>query len=107
MTTVAFIADENIDAPIIARLRADGLDILSVGELDPGIDDDRVLEIANQQSRILITSDRDFGELVFRLGRSAAGILLLRLAGLSGRKEQSSSRPRSLSMAPSFSARSP
>lgn len=83
MTTLAFIADENVDAAIVARLRADGLDVAAVSEMDPGIDDDRVLAIANEQTRILITSDRDFGELVFRLGQATAGILLLRLAGLS------------------------
>ncbi|MDQ3298485.1 MAG: DUF5615 family PIN-like protein [Myxococcota bacterium] len=50
MTT--FIADENVDAPIVARLRADGGDVLSVAELEPGIDDGRVLAIANEQLRV-------------------------------------------------------
>jgi len=51
--------------------------------MDPGISDDAVLGVANQDSAILITSDRDFGELVFRQARIAQGIILVRLAGLS------------------------
>ena len=80
--TIAFIADENVDAPIVKRLRGDGHDVVSVAELAPGIDDDQVLQLANDQQRILLTSDHDFGELVFRLGRSTSGIVLLRLHGL-------------------------
>lgn len=79
---IAFIADENVDAPIVARLRADGLDVVAVSELSPGIDDDRVLQLANDQQRILITSDHDFGELVYRLGRATSGIVLLRVHGI-------------------------
>lgn len=42
-----------------------------------------VLEEANRSGALLITADKDFGELVFRLGRIAAGVVLIRLAGLS------------------------
>ncbi len=38
---------------------------------------------ANQSGALLVTADRDFGELVFRLGRIHAGVVLIRLAGLS------------------------
>lgn len=79
---VAFLTDENVDAPIVVRLRADGHDVVSVSDLAPGIDDDAVIEVANSQQRILITSDHDFGELVFRLRRTTYGIILLRLHGL-------------------------
>jgi len=51
--------------------------------LAPGIPDDRVLEEANSRHGLLVTSDKDFGELVFRLGRVHTGVVLLRLAGLS------------------------
>jgi len=60
----------------------DGHDVVWIAESEPGITDDRVLAIAEEQSRVLITGDTDFGELVFRQGRANAGVLLLRLAGL-------------------------
>jgi predicted nuclease of predicted toxin-antitoxin system len=51
--------------------------------MQPGISDDVVLDLANQHSALLITADKDFGELVFRLRRLRGGVILLRLAGLS------------------------
>jgi predicted nuclease of predicted toxin-antitoxin system len=49
-------------------------------ELLPGASDETVLAMANQDGRILITFDKDFGELVFRQGRSgSSGVILLRL----------------------------
>jgi len=77
-----FVADESVDYPIIRRLRQEGHTIWAVAEMEPGIADSVVLEIANQQSVILITGDKDFGELVFRDKRYAFGVILLRLAGL-------------------------
>ena len=82
-----FIADENIDRQIVERLRYDGHDVRSVAEMDPGISDDEVLGIASAESAILLTADRDFGELVFRQQRIMAGVILVRLAGLSPAKK--------------------
>lgn len=62
-----FLADEGVEAQIVARLRLDGHDIEYVAELAPGITDDQVLARANDAVRVLITVDKDFGELVFRL----------------------------------------
>lgn len=76
------VADESVDAPIIDRLREDGHDVVAVAELDPGISDEDVLSIATTQEALLITGDTDFGELVFRHKLSSAGVVLLRLAGL-------------------------
>ena len=64
-----------------------------VAELDPGIDDDAMLCRANQSGALPVTADRDFGELVFRLGRIHAGVVLVRLAGLSSEaKAETASR---------------
>lgn len=76
------VADENVDAPIIAALRAAGHHVVYVQELDPGIDDAQVLDLANRSGAALLTSDKDFGELVFRQGFVHAGVILYRLAGL-------------------------
>ncbi len=76
------VADEGVDRPIVARLREDGHEVDYVAEMAPGIDDDQVLSHANRRQALLITTDKDFGELVFRQGKLNAGVLLLRLAGL-------------------------
>ncbi len=73
-----FVADEGVEARIVERLRFEGHDVDYVAELAPGITDDEVLDLSNAGQRVLITVDKDFGELVFRLRRLAAGVLLLR-----------------------------
>lgn len=78
-----FVADEGVDRSIVERLRLEDHSVWYVAEMEPSIADDVVLDIANQQGAILLTADKDFGELVFRLERLATGIVLIRLAGLS------------------------
>lgn|SRR3990167_4333865 len=68
---------------IVARLRREGHEVLYVADMDPGIPDETILERANQNNALLLTTDKDYGELIFRQNRISAGVLLLRLAGLS------------------------
>ncbi|MCI0357132.1 MAG: DUF5615 family PIN-like protein [Planctomycetaceae bacterium] len=74
-----FVADECCDALLVAGLRGDGHDVLYVAEHSPGSDDDAVLQLAASQQRILLTEDKDFGELVVRLKLPAYAIVLLRI----------------------------
>ena len=76
------VADESVDFPIIESLRTAGHDVLAVVELAPGINDETVLEMANQGQALLLTADKDFGELLYRLRRVHWGVVLIRLAGL-------------------------
>ena len=75
------LADEGVDVAIVARLRSDGHDVVYVADLAPGVTDEAVLQLANAGERVLLTIDKDFGELVFRQRRVAFGVLLVRLAG--------------------------
>ena len=75
------LVDEGVEARIVQRLRGEGHDVDYVAELAPGITDDDVLDRANTGQRVLVTGDKDFGELVFRLRRIASGVLLVRLSG--------------------------
>jgi len=50
--------------------------------MEAGISDDTVLDLANKESCLLITADKDFGELVFRQRLIMHGIVLIRLAGI-------------------------
>ena len=77
------LADEGVDKPIVDQLRQYGFQVIYIAENDPGISDDTVLELANKNSAVLLTADKDFGELVYRLGRVSHGIILIRLSGLS------------------------
>lgn len=77
-----FVADESVDQPIVTRLRKEGHMVVAIAEMEPSISDDAVLEIANQQGMVLLTGDKDFGELVFRDRQHTFGIVLIRLSGL-------------------------
>jgi predicted nuclease of predicted toxin-antitoxin system len=76
------VADESVDRQIVEAVRSLGYDVLSIAETAPGIADEDVLSRANQIQSVLLTADKDFGELVFRQHRLHAGIVLIRLGGL-------------------------
>lgn len=57
------LADENIDRPIVEKLRDSGIDVSYVDEKSKGISDNEVLNIAEEEDRILITFDDDFSDV--------------------------------------------
>ena len=74
-------ANENIPDDCVLRLRQSGHDVLWIREAAPGSPDSDVLTRALAESRLLITFDKDFGELVFRRGAKAShGIVLFRIS---------------------------
>jgi predicted nuclease of predicted toxin-antitoxin system len=75
------LADESVEGEIVARLRSEGHDVAYVPETSAGIRDDEVLARANAESRILLTEDKDFGDLAFFYGSRSLGIVLLRAHG--------------------------
>lgn len=84
-----FVGDEGVDAQIIKALWKEGHDVIYIAEFDSGITDDLVLKYANNQERILITRDKDFGELVYRDKKIHSDIILNRLFELSTEKKVS------------------
>jgi predicted nuclease of predicted toxin-antitoxin system len=78
MTSI-IVADESVDSRIVEKLRATGISVFSIAENQSSITDKQVLEIAVSKNALLITEDKDFGELVFRFQLEHKGILLLRL----------------------------
>lgn len=83
-----FVADESVDFQIVSRLRSDGHEVLYIAETLSGASDSSVLAQANRQRAVLLTSDKDFSDLVFRQRLISSGILLLRIAGLSKKSRQ-------------------
>jgi predicted nuclease of predicted toxin-antitoxin system len=74
-----FLADENVAKCIAHWLRGSGHDALYAAESQPGTPDSQWLEQAEREGHLVLTSDKDFGELIFRDGRNSHGIVLLRL----------------------------
>jgi len=82
------LADESVDRQIVESLRDEGYDVLYILEVDPSISDGLVFDRANEMDALLVTADKDFGEIVFRDNRlSSGGVVLIRLAGLSAEKK--------------------
>ena len=79
MDQPAFLANENVPAPLLRVLRQQGLVVHAVGDFMPGASDSAVLQHAHGQALWLLTFDRDYGELVFA-GKAPAppAILYLR-----------------------------
>jgi predicted nuclease of predicted toxin-antitoxin system len=74
-----FIVDESTGTAVVEYLRSVGHDVLAIAETMPQADDGDILARAVSEARILVTNDKDFGELVFRSGQAHHGIVLLRL----------------------------
>ena len=74
-----FVADESVDFNLIRFMRGKGLSVISILEEAASIKDNLVLKLAVEKNVILITEDKDFGELVFKLKLPHSGILLLRI----------------------------
>ena len=73
-----WLADENIHKAIVRALRENGHDVVSVAEFAPQTEDDRIADHARRERRIVLTEDKDFGDITFRDLRKTSGIVLLR-----------------------------
>lgn len=74
-----FIIDENAGPRLANWLTENGHDVISVYDEMPGIADEDILSIAVKEDRIVVTSDKDFGDLVFRNKLPHKGVILMRL----------------------------
>ena len=75
-------ADENLARAIVIWLRDQGHDVLYASDLQPGASDIDWLERAEAEERVILTSDKDFGDLIFRDRLTSHGVVLLRLADM-------------------------
>ena len=77
-----FLANENFPDPSIVLLRADGHDVRSIRTEHPGISDPQVIALAQEEDRIILTFDKDYGELIFKDGiKDPPAVLFLRYRG--------------------------
>ena len=72
------LADANVESMLVEWLRSGGHDVVWAAELAPAIADADLLDSANAEERVILTHDRDFGELVFRSSLYSQGVVLMR-----------------------------
>jgi predicted nuclease of predicted toxin-antitoxin system len=78
-----FIADECFSGPMFIALVASGFDVKRSIETHAGASDAIILAYARQERRVLLTEDKDFGELILRLGHPAFGTVRVVLKSMS------------------------
>lgn len=78
-----FLADENISRSMVERIRAMGHEVDRVVDNHRGAKDPAVLRLSTEDKEVLLTEDKDFGELVFRRRQATTGVILIRLHGWS------------------------
>lgn len=76
------LADESIESELVVALRSVGHEVADIKELSPGIEDAKVLALAEESGAILITNDKDFGDLIYRDTLASKGVILLRFGTL-------------------------
>lgn len=73
------LADECVDRRVCEGLRAAGHEVVEIATFRPGSSDVEVLAEAKRLGLVLLTRDKDFGELVVRHAAESCGVVLLRL----------------------------
>lgn len=73
-----FLVDECCDSAVVTALREAGHDVLVVQGQIQGAEDIHVIELALRERRILLTEDKDFGQLVYAHGQRTLGVIFLR-----------------------------
>lgn len=73
-----FLADESCDFAVVRALWEAGFDVTAIGKVSPGATDKEVIELAVAESRILLTEDKDFGQLVFASMTPSGGVIQIR-----------------------------
>ncbi|MDE0027529.1 MAG: DUF5615 family PIN-like protein [Spirochaetaceae bacterium] len=73
-----FLADESCDYAVIRALRSAGHDVVAIADAYAQAPDIEVAALAVSDGRVLLTEDKDFGQLVFAYGEASLGVVLLR-----------------------------
>ena len=74
-----FIIDVGVGRSIEEWLSSQSFKVLAIRYINPEMEDFQIVQLANMEDGIIITMDKDFGELVFKKNNEHKGILLLRL----------------------------
>lgn len=72
------IADENLHGLLVKALKDHGYTVQMVAAIDQGAADEVVIEMAYHEAAIVVTEDKDFGELVFAHQMAKVTVVFLR-----------------------------
>ncbi len=72
------LVDESTGKKLVLLLAKSGHDVLYVGDIMPSASDEEILRKAQKEGRILVSDDKDFGELIVRLHQPTTGVILIR-----------------------------
>jgi len=73
-----FLADESCDFAVVRALRQAGYNVSAIAEISPRADDSTVITLALREKRILLTEDKDFGQLIYAHGSRSFGVVFIR-----------------------------
>ena len=73
-----FLADESCDFVVVRALREEGYDVVAVCEKTPSMVDEDVIKLAGKEKRILITEDKDFGQIFYAFTDKKYTVILIR-----------------------------
>ena len=79
-----FLVDVGVGKKVEKWLLENGYDVKSVRDINPKAKDSEILNLAVLESRMVITMDKEFGELVYNSGKLHSGVLILRLEDANG-----------------------
>lgn len=82
-----FLVDVGVGKGIEKYLMEEGYDTKAVRDIDPCMEDEEIIRIAVAENRMVVTMDKDFGELVYHSSMKHCGVLLLRLEDASGQEK--------------------
>ena len=75
------LADENCPHVLVRQLRERGHEVVWIRDVQPGATDEDVVARATRETRVLLTFDKDFGEIAYRTGVAApSGVILVRIS---------------------------
>jgi len=83
-----FLVDVGVGKAVELFLKGQGYDTKTVRAIDPQMPDEEIIRLSSKENRMIITMDKDFGELVYHYGIDHCGILLLRLEDATGSEKQ-------------------
>ncbi|MBI3051826.1 DUF5615 family PIN-like protein [Candidatus Woesearchaeota archaeon] len=75
---MAFLVDEDLGKRFSDVLNSHGYESLFAGDVMRSAPDDKILAFAEKENHIILTGDKDFGELIFRLEKPSKGVILFR-----------------------------
>jgi predicted nuclease of predicted toxin-antitoxin system len=85
--SLRFLVDVGVGKKVENWLSEHGYDVQSVRALNPRMPDQEILQIAVTEARMVVTMDKDFGEMIYRSGLAHHGVLLLRCEAATGEEK--------------------